>query len=153
MSCFTLQLWVFASETSAQFSVCLPRRKTTQYSYKVCFFLLLPGGNSGIGKDTAVALAMRGARVIIACRDAGKAEKAVREIKFKSHCLNVFHMELDLANLQSVREFCRSFLQREKRLDILINNAGERPRSASAIQHSSLSELRDSENEYTYIYI
>lgn len=96
---------------------------------------------------------MRGARVIIACRDAGKAEKAVREIKFKSHCLNVFHMELDLANLQSVREFCRSFLQREKRLDILINNAGERnARSASAIQHSSLSESRDSENECVYIY-
>lgn len=54
-----------------------------------------------------------------------KAEKAVREIKFKSHSLNIFHMELDLANLHSIREFCKSFLQREKRLDILINNAGE----------------------------
>lgn len=87
--------------------------------------MFFAGGNSGIGKDTAVALAVRGARVIIACRDVDKAEKAVREIKFKSHSLNVFHMELDLANLHSVREFCKSFLQREKRLDILINNAGE----------------------------
>lgn len=68
---------------------------------------------------------MRGARVIIACRDVEKAGKAVREIKFKSHSLNVFHMELDLANLKSVREFCKNFLQREKRLDILINNAGD----------------------------
>ncbi|XP_041855319.1 retinol dehydrogenase 14 isoform X2 [Melanotaenia boesemani] len=67
---------------------------------------------------------MRGARVIIACRDNDKAEKAVREIKFKSRSLNVGHMELDLANLSSVREFCKNFLQREKRLDILINNAG-----------------------------
>ncbi|XP_071339875.1 retinol dehydrogenase 14 [Trachinotus anak] len=86
--------------------------------------VLITGGNSGIGKETAIALAMRGARVIIACRDLDKAEKAVREIKFKGHSLNVLHMELDLANLRSVREFCKSFLQREKRLDILINNAG-----------------------------
>lgn len=70
-------------------------------------------------------MAMRGARVIIACRDVEKAEKAVREIKFQSRSLNVLHMELDLANLRSVRKFCKSFLHREKRLDILINNAGE----------------------------
>ncbi|XP_017283287.1 retinol dehydrogenase 14 [Kryptolebias marmoratus] len=86
--------------------------------------VLITGGNSGIGKETAVALAMRGARVVIACRDQNKAEKAVREIKLKSHSLDVLHMELDLASLRSVREFCKNFLQKEKRLDILINNAG-----------------------------
>ncbi|KAM9859001.1 retinol dehydrogenase 14 [Aulostomus maculatus] len=86
--------------------------------------VLITGGNSGIGKETAVAMAVRGARVIIACRDLDKAEKAVKEIKFKSRSLIVLHMELDLANLRSVREFCKNFLQREQRLDILINNAG-----------------------------
>lgn len=86
--------------------------------------VLITGGNSGIGKETAVALALRGARVVIACRDPDKAETAVREIKLKSHSLNVLHMQLDLANLRSVREFCKNFLQKEKRLDILINNAG-----------------------------
>lgn len=86
--------------------------------------VLITGGNSGIGKETAVALATRGARVIIACRDVEKAEKALREIKSRSHSINVLHMELDLANLRSVREFCKKFLQSEKRLDILINNAG-----------------------------
>ncbi|KAJ0067905.1 hypothetical protein NL108_011687 [Boleophthalmus pectinirostris] len=86
--------------------------------------VLITGGNSGIGKEAAVALVNRGARVIIACRDVEKAEKAVREIKFRSHSLNVAHMELDLANLRSVRDFCKKFLQAEKRLDILINNAG-----------------------------
>uniref|UniRef100_A0A1A7YXU8 Uncharacterized protein n=1 Tax=Iconisemion striatum TaxID=60296 RepID=A0A1A7YXU8_9TELE len=86
--------------------------------------VLITGGNSGIGKETAVAMAMRGARVIIACRDPIRSEKAVREIKLKSRSLDVFHMELDLASLRSVRDFCKSFLQREKRLDILINNAG-----------------------------
>lgn len=97
---------------------------TQALTYEFTVFVAFVGGNSGVGKDTAVALARRGARVIIACRDLDKAEKAVREIKFKSHSLDVLHMELDLANLRSVREFCKTFLQREKRLDILINNAG-----------------------------
>ncbi|MBN3315708.1 RDH14 dehydrogenase, partial [Atractosteus spatula] len=90
--------------------------------FRLCSFV---GGNSGIGKETAIALAARGARVIIACRDVQKAEVAVREIKTRSRSLNVSYMELDLANLQSVREFCKTFLQKEQRLDILINNAGE----------------------------
>ncbi|XP_061673208.1 retinol dehydrogenase 14 [Syngnathoides biaculeatus] len=85
--------------------------------------VLITGGSSGIGKETAVALATRGARVVVACRDADKAEKAVREIKFRSRSLAVVRMELDLANLRSVRDFCKSFLQCERRLDILINNA------------------------------
>lgn len=87
--------------------------------------LYVSGGNSGIGKETAVALALRGARVIIACRDEGKARKAVKEIKARSHSINVLHMEVDLANMRSIREFCKTFLQKEKRLDILINNAGD----------------------------
>ncbi|XP_006640365.2 retinol dehydrogenase 14 [Lepisosteus oculatus] len=86
--------------------------------------VLVTGGNSGIGKETAIALAARGARVIIACRDVQKAEVAMREIKTRSRSLNVSYMELDLANLQSVREFCQTFLQKEQRLDVLINNAG-----------------------------
>ncbi|MEQ2197707.1 hypothetical protein XENOCAPTIV_002229 [Xenoophorus captivus] len=86
--------------------------------------VLITGGNSGTGKETAVALATRGARVIIACRDPEKAEKAVREIKVQSRSFNVFHMELDLANLRSVSEFCKTFLHKEKSLHILVNNAG-----------------------------
>ncbi|XP_007547510.1 PREDICTED: retinol dehydrogenase 14-like isoform X2 [Poecilia mexicana] len=86
--------------------------------------VLITGGNSGTGKETAVALATRGARVIIACRDPEKAEEAVREIKLQSRSFNVFHMELDLANLRSVRDFCKKFLQKEKSLHILVNNAG-----------------------------
>ncbi|XP_028851716.1 retinol dehydrogenase 14 [Denticeps clupeoides] len=86
--------------------------------------VLITGGNSGIGKETAVALAMRGARVVIACRDEGRAKKAVGEIKTRSRNVDVFFMELDLANMRSIREFCKAFLQKEKRLDILINNAG-----------------------------
>uniref|UniRef100_A0A671R3Y6 Retinol dehydrogenase 11-like n=1 Tax=Sinocyclocheilus anshuiensis TaxID=1608454 RepID=A0A671R3Y6_9TELE len=66
---------------------------------------------------------LRGARVIIACRGEEKARKAVREIR--SHNMNVLHMEVDLANMRSIREFSKTFLQKEKRLDILINNADD----------------------------
>uniref|UniRef100_A0A672K876 Uncharacterized protein n=1 Tax=Sinocyclocheilus grahami TaxID=75366 RepID=A0A672K876_SINGR len=52
------------------------------------------------------------------------ARKAVREIKARSHNMNVLYMEVDLANMRSIREFSKTFLQKEKRLDILINNAG-----------------------------
>ncbi|KAI2664855.1 Retinol dehydrogenase 11 [Labeo rohita] len=89
--------------------------------------VLITGGNAGIGKETAVLLAMRGARVIIACRDEEKARKAVREIKARSHNMNVLYMEVDLANMKSIREFSKTFLQKEKRLDILINNAESSP--------------------------
>lgn len=78
-----------------------------------------------MGKETAVALATRGARIIVACRDPEKARRAVTEIRLQSRSLNVCHMDLDLANLSSVRGFCKDFLQKEKRLDILINCAGE----------------------------
>ncbi|XP_026858720.2 retinol dehydrogenase 11 [Electrophorus electricus] len=86
--------------------------------------VLITGGNSGVGKETAVALALRGARVIIACRDEDKARKALREITARSHNMNVLYMRVDLANMRSIREFSKTFLQKEKRLDILINNAG-----------------------------
>ncbi|XP_073695937.1 retinol dehydrogenase 11 [Garra rufa] len=85
--------------------------------------VLITGGNAGIGKETAVLLALRGARVIIACRDEEKARKAIREIKARSHNMNVLYMEVDLANMKSIREFSKTYLQKEKRLDILINNA------------------------------
>ncbi|XP_076846066.1 retinol dehydrogenase 11 [Brachyhypopomus gauderio] len=86
--------------------------------------VLITGGNSGVGRETAVALALRGARVIIACRDEDKAEKALRDIKARSHNMNVLYMLVDLSNMRSIRDFSKTFLHKEKRLDILINNAG-----------------------------
>uniref|UniRef100_A0A8C5S180 Uncharacterized protein n=1 Tax=Laticauda laticaudata TaxID=8630 RepID=A0A8C5S180_LATLA len=81
-------------------------------------------GNSGIGKATAVDLARRGARVILACRDKAKGESAVYDIRRESGNSEVILMILDLASLNSVRAFAQSFLASEPRLDILINNAG-----------------------------
>ncbi|XP_030650271.1 retinol dehydrogenase 12-like [Chanos chanos] len=86
--------------------------------------VLITGANTGIGKETAVDLASRGARVILACRDMTRANKAAEDIRHRSGNGNVVVKKLDLASLQSVRDLARDVLQTEDRLDILINNAG-----------------------------
>lgn len=86
--------------------------------------VLITGANTGIGKETAVDLARRGARVILACRDMDRANKAAAEVRKRSGNGNVIVKKLDLASLQSVRTFAKDILANEERLDILINNAG-----------------------------
>ncbi|XP_062402568.1 retinol dehydrogenase 13-like isoform X2 [Sardina pilchardus] len=86
--------------------------------------VLITGANTGIGKETAVDLASRGARVILACRDLAKATFAAEDIRERSGNGNVVVKKLDLASLQSVRELAEDVLKTEDRLDILINNAG-----------------------------
>ena len=86
--------------------------------------IVITGGNTGIGKESAVDLARRGARVIIGCRNLQKGKEALKEIKERSGNSNVFLEELDLASLKSVRSFADKILNLESRLDVLINNAG-----------------------------
>ncbi|XP_035478516.1 dehydrogenase/reductase SDR family member 13-like isoform X1 [Scophthalmus maximus] len=85
---------------------------------------IVTGGNTGIGKATALELAKRGARVILACRNKEKAEVAAFDIRRESGNNQVVFMQLDLASLKSVHSFAETFLKTEPRLDILINNAG-----------------------------
>ncbi|XP_024911056.1 dehydrogenase/reductase SDR family member 13b.1 [Cynoglossus semilaevis] len=85
---------------------------------------IVTGGNTGIGKATALQLAKRGARVILACRNKEKAEMAVYDIRRESSNNQVLFMHLDLSSLKSVQCFAETFLETEPRLDILINNAG-----------------------------
>jgi len=66
-----------------------------------------------------------GARVILACRDMDRANKAADEIRKRSGNGNVVVKMLDLASLQSVRVLAKDVQQNEERLDILINNAGK----------------------------
>ncbi|XP_066504996.1 dehydrogenase/reductase (SDR family) member 13 like 1 [Hoplias malabaricus] len=86
--------------------------------------VIVTGSNTGIGKATALALALRGARVIVACRNKNKGEDAVQEIKRESGNDEVVFMQLDLASMKSIRAFTETFLKAESRLDLLINNAG-----------------------------
>ncbi|XP_070763490.1 retinol dehydrogenase 13 [Enoplosus armatus] len=86
--------------------------------------VLITGANTGIGKETALDMAQRGARVILACRDMTRARIAADEIRQKSGNGNVVVKKLDLASLQSVRDLAKDVQETEERLDILINNAG-----------------------------
>uniref|UniRef100_A0A8C5N5E4 Retinol dehydrogenase 13 n=1 Tax=Leptobrachium leishanense TaxID=445787 RepID=A0A8C5N5E4_9ANUR len=84
---------------------------------------IVTGANTGIGKETAMELARRGGRVIMACRDMGKCENAARDVRGKTLNHNVFAKHLDLASTKSIKEFAKHILKEEEHVDILINNA------------------------------
>ncbi|GBN04036.1 hypothetical protein AVEN_132424-1 [Araneus ventricosus] len=79
---------------------------------------------AGIGKAAAFDFARRKARVILGCRNPGKAEKVAREIRSATGNDNVLVKQLDLCSFESVRECARSVLETEENLHILVNNAG-----------------------------
>ena len=85
---------------------------------------IVTGGNSGIGKETAAALAAMGAHVVIAARNPAKAAAAVQEIQRRAPGATVEHLPLDLASFASVRAFVTAFTERFDHLDVLVNNAG-----------------------------
>ena len=86
--------------------------------------VIITGGNTGIGKETAIDLAKRGAKVIIACRSEERGANALKDIKKESGSEHVYLRLLDLASFASIRKFADGILSSEPRLDILINNAG-----------------------------
>ncbi|XP_056423446.1 retinol dehydrogenase 13 isoform X2 [Hyla sarda] len=73
--------------------------------------VIVTGANTGIGKETALELARRGGRIIMACRDMGKCENAAREIRGTTLNHKVFAKHLDLASMKSIKEFAKSILQ------------------------------------------
>lgn len=85
--------------------------------------VLITGGNTGIGKETALELAKLGAKVVIASRNPGKSKDAVEDIKKASGNKEVECMELDLSDLESIKRLAENFIKKNSRLDILINNA------------------------------
>jgi len=85
---------------------------------------LITGSNTGIGLATARALAARGGRVHIACRSPEKGQAAVAAIREATGSDQVSFLEVDLANLGSVREAAKAFLALGEPLHVLINNAG-----------------------------
>ena len=86
--------------------------------------VIVTGANSGIGKETARALAATGARVVLACRSQPRGYAALEEISRMTGSERVELMPLDLASFASVRHFARAFAGRYDRLTCLINNAG-----------------------------
>ncbi|MCO6512667.1 MAG: SDR family oxidoreductase [Aridibacter famidurans] len=85
---------------------------------------IVTGSSSGIGEEAAKVLAGKGAEVVIAVRNLEKGEGAKQRILKKYPNARLHLMELDLADLSSVRRFADDFKAGFQRLDLLINNAG-----------------------------
>jgi len=86
--------------------------------------VIITGSNTGIGKETALELAKRGAYVVMACRDTKKCELARQDIVLQTKNRYVYCRTCDLASQNSIMQFVERFKSEHKRLDILINNAG-----------------------------
>ncbi len=87
--------------------------------------VVVTGGNSGIGLETAAALAGMGARVLVTARNADKGRAAVADITQRNdgHA-QVQLVVFDLADLASVRRGAAEILEQAPRIDVLVNNAG-----------------------------
>jgi len=86
--------------------------------------VLITGATAGIGKETALELAKRNARVLLACRNVVNAAKVAEEIKSCTGNPYVIVMSLDLSSFESVRKCAKDVLASEEKLHVLINNAG-----------------------------
>lgn len=85
---------------------------------------IVTGANSGIGFETARALAAKGAHVVLACRNQEKGADAVARIEAAHPGASVELGSLDLSSLASVRTFATELQKLHPRVDLLVNNAG-----------------------------
>src|SRR6201990_643047 len=85
---------------------------------------VITGANTGLGYETAAALADHGARVVLAVRNLDKGKDAAARITANSPHADVALQELDLTSLDSVRAAADQLRSAHDRIDLLINNAG-----------------------------
>ena len=86
--------------------------------------IVITGGNAGIGLQTALDLAKRGAKIILACRSEERGKAAETLIRSESGNRNVYFKQVDLASFASIRRFAKEIKSEEAELYALINNAG-----------------------------
>ena len=85
--------------------------------------VVVTGANAGIGREATRGLAALGARVVMACRDLDRAEAAAADVRRSVPGADLDVRQLDLARLDSVREFAETFSD-DDAIDVLVNNAG-----------------------------
>lgn len=85
---------------------------------------VVTGANGGLGLESARALAAKGAHVVMAARDAAKADAAVARIRRVVPDASLEVVALDLASLASVRAAAAEVVERHRAVDVLLNNAG-----------------------------
>ena len=85
--------------------------------------IIITGGNSGIGKASAIQLARLGASVVLACRSKERGEQAAQDVRRAANTFDVELMQVDMSSQKSIRQFALEFNQRYSQLDVLIHNA------------------------------
>ncbi|MGB8780953.1 MAG: SDR family oxidoreductase [Candidatus Bathyarchaeia archaeon] len=88
---------------------------------RVC---IVTGSNSGMGKETAMALANMDATVVMTVRSQERGEKALKEVIDKTGTQSTVLMICDMSSAGSIRKFAKEFAEKYEKLDVLINNAG-----------------------------
>ena len=88
---------------------------------KIC---VVTGSNSGIGKETALALAGKGATVVMAVRSREKGEATIQEILKEIPDASLDLMICDVSSRKSIEDFVEEFTGKYSRLEVLVNNAG-----------------------------
>ncbi|MEO8609427.1 MAG: SDR family oxidoreductase [Chloroflexota bacterium] len=86
--------------------------------------ILITGATNGIGKVAAIALAKKGASLVIVGRNPAKTAETVAEIKAQSGNTTIESIIADLSSMAEVRKVAEAFKAKHARLDVLINNAG-----------------------------
>jgi len=86
--------------------------------------VIVTGANSGIGLETAVALARAGATTVLTARDQKRGEAALTTVRERSGRDDASLVVFDLAGMSSVRAGAAALLERCARIDVLVNNAG-----------------------------
>lgn len=85
---------------------------------------LITGATEGVGKVTALELAKKGFTIVVAARNANKAEALRKEIETSTGNTSCDYIVADLGSLGQVRQLAETFRRRYSTLDVLINNAG-----------------------------
>jgi len=83
--------------------------------------VIITGGGSGIGKETALLFAKEGARVVVADMNEKAGEETVAEINKNGEG---FFVKLDVSNREQVKQMVKITLEKYGKIDVLINNAG-----------------------------
>ncbi|HVD45815.1 MAG TPA: SDR family oxidoreductase [Candidatus Limnocylindria bacterium] len=85
---------------------------------------MVTGANSGMGKEISLALAGKGATVVMVCRDPDKGESARADVQQNTGNGAVELLVADLSSQQSIRNLVREFAAHHDKLNVLVNNAG-----------------------------
>lgn len=100
------------------------RTSAARYILTLIQIAIVTGGNGGIGYETVRHLLRKNAKVYLAARSEVRAKEAIEKLKQENFPGTVEFLQLDLANLKSIKAFATAFLAKETRLDMLFNSAG-----------------------------